>query len=328
MVFVEKQNRNKKIYYYLTKSIRINSKKTIKIRTYLGSYQKELREDELQKLKQEHLLDLVEKEMEVVRFFDTDFKISHFFLKNIQPIFSNSEINVYKRLQNKFQKLKQNKDFFIKKEEEFIISHSYDSTKAEGSTLTFDEVNQFLRYGFIKKNTYQRELNEVANISNVYNFIKEYNGDFDVKFICEIHRLVSMDTLKDSKFEGKLRPKGINVSMGKSEFKCVPGGKMIKESLTILIREFKKYYKKDKFSSIIKFYSAFIAIHPFIDGNGRTSRIILNYLFLKEKLPPINFDSKQHHIIHIPNLSRSILGEHQNLGKYILENLIKSNFFK
>jgi hypothetical protein len=239
----------------------------MKIRTYLGSFKKELTTKELEKLKQDHLLNLLEKEIKTINLYDTDFKIENFFTSENKNIFSKSENLLFKKLKKNFGKIKKNEILFIKKEEEFIISHSYDSTKAEGSTLT------------------------------------------------------------NSKFEGKPRLKGVNVSMGKSEFKYVSGGKMVINCLNELILSFNKNYNKDKFSSIVKFYSGFIAIHPFIDGNGRTSRILLNYLILRENLPPINFNSEEHGI-HIDYLAKSILGNHIQLGKYILENLIKSIFLK
>lgn len=130
--------------------------------------------------------------------------------------------------------------------------------------------------------------------------------------------------IKNPKNEGSLRRKRENVRMLGNPFICPSGGEPVRKLLNETIHHFNKYYVKDKFTSIINFYSAFIAIHPFIDGNGRTSRMILNWLLIQEELPPINFNSNDHenHCNLLNNFSSG--KDKQGLADYIYDQIIKS----
>ena len=39
-------------------------------------------------------------------------------------------------------------------------------------------------------------------------------------------------------------------------------------------------------------HAEFVKIHPFVDGNGRTSRLIMNYQLMKSGFLPISIDKK------------------------------------
>lgn len=62
----------------------------------------------------------------------------------------------------------------------------------------------------------------------------------------------------------------------------------IQKDINELLKKYNEDWKDlDPFEREAKFHIAFIRIHPFEDGNGRTSRLILNYNLLRQKQAPV-----------------------------------------
>jgi len=325
MSYLEKQKRGNKYYYYLAHTIRLKNNKYKKVRLYLNSYEKELAQNEENNL----VLDNIERFDtyldEQFPELSTDFHIDIFF-KDVDTLFLQSDLLQVEIVKKRYQKIKSNLDYYRTLRDSFLISHSYNSTKVEGNTLTKDDTILILSKGILSKTKELREANEILNISKAIDFIEEYDRELTVDFICQVHKVVTQNTLIESRNEGVLRPIGINVRMGNSDYKNVPGGNMIKKSLNDSIKEFNKLYKIDKLGAIVRFYASFIAIHPFIDGNGRTSRILLNWLMKKENLPYINYESEKH-IEHIRGIDKAIKGNgFDDLAEFILTIVVENEF--
>jgi Fic family protein len=329
MVYVEVQNRNGKFYYYLTHSIRDEDNKVQKVRHFVESSDKEYNDEEKELLKLAYN-DTFESILDGKRPLrkKTDFS-SDIFFEDEWEVYTKEDLEEIDGIRENYQEFLKNKnlDYVEKRQEQFMIRHSYDTNKVEGNSFTFDETYSLLKKGLITNPKEEREVYEIKNIKIAFDFISTYKGEFNNYFIKKIHTLVTKNTLKYPESEGKYREKGYNVGMGGSEYRCVPGG-YVKKQCDIIFRDFSEFYKKDKLGAIIRFYSAFIAIHPFIDGNGRTSRMVLNYLLLQEGLPPINFIDN-HHGIHITYLEESRNGGgHTSLAQFILNQLRNNLFLK
>ena len=68
---------------------------------------------------------------------------------------------------------------------------------------------------------------------------------------------------------------------------------------------------------------SFVRIHPFDDGNGRTARMITNYVLLRRTLPPIVIKS-EHRDRYISALQNADLGQVLPLARFMLENVLWS----
>ena len=229
------------------------------------------------------------------------------------------EINEIKKQYQKLQSEK-NRIYNAKIREEFLIRHSYDTNRVEGSTFTLEETEALLTKGLIIEPHKQREVYEISNISDAFDFIETYTKGLNLKFIKELHREVTKNTLTYSESEGEFRKKGINVKMGTNPYRTVPGSD-VQKIMKQAIDKFKENHKKRSLDSIVRFYVAFVAIHPFIDGNGRTSRMLLNYLLMQEGLPPINFLDK-YHSKHIKYLNQAMNGDgFQSIAAFIMNRI-------
>lgn len=322
MAYLEKQYKNGKYYYYLTQTVRLPDNKFKKIRYFAAAQEKELSKSEEELLKVE-FFDEFESILDEYKPLTqkTDFNIETFF-DDEWEVFSKEDLKEIDNIRKEYHKIKESKDIdYVEKiREEFIIRHAYDTNKVEGSSFSLEETNALITKGLILEPHKQREVYEITNIKDAFDYIETYRGEFNNSFIKKLHKIITKSTLKYPESEGQYRKKGINVGMGGSEFKTIPGGH-VTSTMKQILDEFEKFYKKDQFGSIIRLYSAFIAIHPFIDGNGRTSRMLINYLLMKEGLPPINFIDKEHGK-HIKYLEESRTGKgHGPLAQFILNRI-------
>lgn len=140
--------------------------------------------------------------------------------------------------------------------------------------LTREEV-EFLR----ESNAIEREYSVEAleDAKDAWAFAKRYSGNIDFEFILQIHRQL-MKTI-DPDIAGNIRQQSVWVG----NRKCLDHN-YIRQEIDKLCHEWnilrfdlmKKSDKKWKELLIQNWHIRFEKIHPFIDGNGRTGRIIMN----------------------------------------------------
>jgi Fic family protein len=192
----------------------------------------------------------------------------------------------------KFNALQLSKNIDFDKFNQYAITHH--STTIEGSTLTENETRLLLDERITPKGKPLTESLMVIDHFNALQFViqsAKENKEITPEFIREINAAVMRQTgtVYQTIFGELDSSKGVlgNVSAGNSYF--VNFDKV--ESLVVkLCKELeKKIHHKNKIQENINcsFDAHFdlVSIHPFYDGNGRTSRLLMNYLQLIFKLP-------------------------------------------
>ncbi len=176
---------------------------------------------------------------------------------------------------------------FDNRYEAFVSEFTYDSTGIEGNTLTLHETAAVLFEGAAPAKSL-REVYEVLNHKKAFDYILKYKGNITSKFLCALQRIVTENTLKPEVANqiGKYRTvqvfiRGANI--------IPPYPKLVPKEMRSLIL----WYSKNKQSIhplILAAYvhTAFESIHPFVDGNGRVGRLLLNFILHKNKYPMIS----------------------------------------
>jgi Fic family protein len=263
MVYLEIIKRNKKEYYYLTKNIRQDLNKWKKIRIFLGD--KKPNNNEIKKA-----IEKIEKKYNKLRLS------SYKYLNE-----ENAEL--LEDLKNNFQnwkdKLPQNiiKNF----EDDFVIRFTYNSNAIEGNKLTLRETSLILKDKIIPSGIKESDYNEAINGKACLNFIKEYNGNFDLNFMIKVNEILTKNT--DVAYPGRLR--FFDVRIQGSNY-IPPKHELVKKYVNDLF----SWYKQNKnkmhvFELASIFHAKLVWIHPFEDGNGRTARTLMNYILLKKGYP-------------------------------------------
>ena len=265
MTYTEIQERNGKKYYYRVKSVKKNGKVN-KIRKYLGVNLDKKRIEKLEKEADEILNE------------------------SLNELLNKKESGRLAKIKEDYKKL--SRKTFENRYEAFLAQFTYDTNAIEGNTLSLKETSFILFEKRTPEGKSLREINEVLNHKEAFDFILNYKGDITKNFICEIQRIVVKNTLrKDLENQiGKYRDlqvfiRGANFVPLKAED--------AKKEMSNLLRWYNR--NKEKLHPLILsayFHAAFENIHPFVDGNGRTGRLLINFILHKNNFPMVNIPNK------------------------------------
>ena len=195
-------------------------------------------------------------------------------------MFKISKIEIFKNFLEKERPL--NKGILTKLESNLKTNFIYNSNAIEGSTLTLKETDIILQYGVTVKGKSLKEHEEVKGQEYALNFLKEViktNESLSLRLIREFHSLVLNDDIEN---RGKFK-KSNNEILG-AGFETTPYY-LVEEKLTELVDEFNSNENNDLVMKVACFHADFEKIHPFIDGNGRTGRLLLNLELMKNGYP-------------------------------------------
>ena len=169
--------------------------------------------------------------------------------------------------------------------DKLIVEWTYNSNAIEGNTLTMSETKVVLEGITVGGKSVIQHL-ETINHRDAILFLEELileEVDLTEWNIKNIHSLILKDIDNDN--AGKYRNGNVIIS-GASHIP--PNHIMVNELMQKLIVEYTNEWSE--FHPIIKaclLHGEFVKIHPFIDGNGRTARLLLNFELLKHGYTPI-----------------------------------------
>lgn len=169
--------------------------------------------------------------------------------------------------------------------------YTYDSTTIEGNTLTLQETALVLNKGITIGGKTLREHFEIINHKEAIDYIKDIvknNEEFNKKVLLDIHYLILKNI--DIKSAGVYRNMDVYISGSQHR---PPNFLKLNECMD----EYFKFYEKNKdtLNPVIlsaELHERLVSIHPFSDGNGRTSRLVMNLILLKHGFPITNISSK------------------------------------
>lgn len=167
--------------------------------------------------------------------------------------------------------------------EEFVTEYTYNSNAIEGNTLTLRETDMVLRGLTIDKKPLSHHLEAIGH-KEAFDYVVslvQQNEPLTERIIKEIHYLVLADKKED---RGVYRRIPVTI-MGAAHEPVQPY--LIQPKMEQLLSD----YSNDEahiVSRLARFHIEFEAIHPFIDGNGRTGRLLVNLELMKAGFPPID----------------------------------------
>jgi|SRR3989344_2683218 len=281
MVYIYKKIISGKPYYYLRASERKGKKMIIKDIGYLGSSIDEVRKNlNLSKYKKK-----IKKTYWTIHSF---LESNHWLEKAQKSKLKKDEFLGEKTEEVESCKLHYNSvfgemDSATKKEilKNFIIEFAFNTASIEGNTINLAEARNLLENGLTPENKTLREIYDLQNTEKVFFELLNPVEEITQNLIIKIHDalLANIDARKGYRTT--------EVRVIKSNFKATPA-LYVKTDMDLLLKWYNKNSNKiHPFVLAVIFHHKFEKIHPFMDGNGRTGRILLNYILIKNDYPPL-----------------------------------------
>ena len=167
--------------------------------------------------------------------------------------------------------------------EEFTVEYTYNSNAIEGNTLTLRETDLVLRGLTIEQKPLKDHMEAVGHkeaFDYVRDLVKE-NVHLTESVIKQIHYLVLADKKND---RGVYRRVPVRI-MGAHHEPVQPY--LIEPRMEQLLIDYTAS-EEHIVTKLARFHIEFESIHPFIDGNGRTGRLLVNLELMKAGYPPID----------------------------------------
>ena len=210
-------------------------------------------------------------------------------MKHLDLTYREEMTPIFERLEMKLEQLKKHRPLpsmaLNKIREALTVEWTYNSNSIEGNTLSLRETQMVLQDGITIKGKSLREHFEAKNHERAINLLYKLVDD---QKIISIHEVLSLHGLVlnsiEEEFAGRLRNGGVRISGAN----FVPPNAL---KVSGLLDDLFTFVETNPLNlNIIElatvFHHRFVWIHPFFDGNGRTVRLAMNLLLMKQGFPP------------------------------------------
>ena len=227
-------------------------------------------------------------------------------------------------------------------DKKFRLEWNYNSNHIEGNTLTYGETELLLIFGETKGNHEFREYDEMKGHDVALKLVVELASDKEriltENFVREINKILLKEPFyKEAQTQdGQQTRRLIKIGEYKSLSNSVrlQNGEMFHyaspQETPALMNDLLQWYKEASTDSskhpieiAAELHYRFVRIHPFDDGNGRISRLLMNYQLIKNGYPPVIIKSadKKNYLFA---LHQADTGNIEAFYNYVAEQLLWS----
>ena len=170
-------------------------------------------------------------------------------------------------------------------EKDFELTFTHNSTAIEGNTLTLMETKVVLEDGISVGGKELREIYEVINHKKAYQYVKKCIAEgkvLDEHIVKDIHAILTENIIVGGIYrnqEVRISGAGHLPPVGNDMYDQIKGfyNDLVWKKSTLNPIEYAAWT-----------HAEFARIHPFIDGNGRTSRLLMNYQLISDGFLPVS----------------------------------------
>ena len=173
-------------------------------------------------------------------------------------------------------------------EKDFELKFTHNSTAIEGNTLTLMETKVVLEDGVSIGGKELREIYEVINHKKAYEYVKKCiaeNKPLTENIVKDLHAILTENIIVGGIYRNQ------EVRISGAGF-TPPAGNEMYMQIKGFYEELNNKSDLNPIELAAWTHAEFVRIHPFIDGNGRTSRLLMNYQLLSYGFLPVSIDKE------------------------------------
>ena len=277
-------------YLYLRDQVKVNSK-SISVQTYVGRLEKVEPQDVSAKL-----LDLFASRL--TRYLD--YRLEHYTFTVLDRNQATS-LESLRYFYGLFEDLYP--DESERYQDAMYVRYVQGTTAIEGNTITFREAQELLEHNISPAGKRMDEVYEVLNYIALREHLSGYTGEITEAFIKEIHEILMNHILRDP---GNYR--NVQAGIAGVDYQPPPAI-LVPDEMQNLIRWYRQNRKTlNPFELAILLHAKFEIIHPFVDGNGRVGRALMNFILERSGYPTL-YLGREHRAAYLDALVRADDGE-------------------
>ena len=209
-----------------------------------------------------------------------------------------------------------------KLKEQLCINYTYNSNAIEGNTLTLHETKLVIQEGITIGGKSLTEVLEAKNHPEAIDFIENLvsaEGEINENTILQLHKLIMAKIIGDA---GCYRTTGVIVTG--AVFRPPPSAEVKQKMNELLdwLRRNPDEYTPMELAAV--FHHRFVWIHPFVEGNGRTARLLMNAILMKNGYPFIAIVSTHDRPKYLKSLVEADMGDNSHFVNFIARCVEKS----
>ncbi len=264
MAFIERQRHGKRDYFYLVKSVRVSPAKVRKVRIFLG------REVPAHEGLQKRFRELEKKTPKpyAAAWLSRDAEDRLEDLRSSTVAFRGVAEGVQAG--------------------DFLVRFTYNTNAIEGNPLTLRQTALILSEGIAPQGAKTDDVLEVLNGRDAWEFMKSYKGQVGRGFACKVQFEITKNT--PCRIQGGYRDS--EVAIGGSDWKPPKARDVVR----LMDALFKAYRKQKRALHPVELaswlHNRLVQIHPFTDGNGRTARLLMNWILMRNRFPPAIIEAR------------------------------------
>ena len=191
-------------------------------------------------------------------------------------------------------------------DQKFMLEFNYNSNHIEGNTLTYGQTEMLLMFGKVVENANMKDLEEMKASNVGLKMVKDMALDKEQPLTEYFIRTLHQTLLREDYTVYRQLPDGTNTSyvVHAGQYKTRPNSVITAtgerfeyaspEETPALMTDLLQWYNEAEAEGELSpielaalFHYRYIRIHPFEDGNGRVSRLIVNYILYRHGYPMI-----------------------------------------
>jgi len=169
--------------------------------------------------------------------------------------------------------------------DDFTIRYAHHTTAIEGNTLTMEETQVVLEHGITVGGKSVREHLEVLNVRDAWERLQSavnQGAPLTEDVVLDIDKMLMQGILGDDAGRYRRMPVYIRGSMD-----VPPNWVKVPDLMEAFASSFRtRPVDEHPLRFAARAHVDFVGIHPFLDGNGRTARMLVNFLLMREGWPP------------------------------------------